>query len=64
MDPWGFIHITPEAGGSLNSSEWSLCRWRVPMLEKGMHDMKSKSEDEQPGFAIDKLHPFVMQSLF
>lgn len=34
------------------------------MLEKGMHDMKSKREHEQPGSAIDKLHSFVMQLLF
>lgn len=46
MIPWGYSHHT---WGSLNSYRWSMCRWKVPLLDKGMHDMRSRRERKQPG---------------
>lgn len=59
MDPWGYSHHTR---GSLNSSGWSLCRWKVPLMDKGMHDMRFWRERKAAWFVTDKLHPSATQS--
>lgn len=57
--PWlhGVTHITPEAAGSFNSSGWSLCRWEILLLDKGMHDMRSRKENKQPGLSLMSSSP-------
>lgn len=57
MVPWGYSHHTRGRRQSKSSSGWSLCRWKVPLLDEGMHDMRSRRERKQPGLSLTSSTP-------
>lgn len=57
MVPWGYSHHTRGRRQSKSSSGWSLCRWKIPLLDEGMHDMRSRRERKQPDLSLTSSTP-------
>lgn len=57
MVPWGYSHHTRRQEAVQTLQDGACAGGKVPLLDRGMHDMRSRRECKQPGLSLTSSTP-------